>query len=59
MALNKGLYKFLGLSAFLVSAMFILFAVFLYRTGGNYLAALCVAVFEVIAGFYLLKKSGS
>jgi hypothetical protein len=57
MALNKGLYKFLGLSAFLVSAMFLAFAIFLYRTGGNYLAAVGVAIFEIIAGFYLLKKS--
>ena len=58
MALNKSLYKFLGVSAFFVSAMFVVFAVFLYQAGGNSLAAVGVAVFEVVAGLYLLKKSG-
>jgi hypothetical protein len=57
MALNKNLYRFLGLSAFVVSAMFLLFAVMLYRSGGNYLSSIFVALFEIIAGFYLLKKS--
>ncbi|HEX8888351.1 MAG TPA: hypothetical protein VF779_04200 [Pyrinomonadaceae bacterium] len=59
MALNKNLYRFLGLSAFVVSAMFLLFAVMLYRSGGNYLSSIFVAVFEIIAGVYLLKKSSS
>ena len=58
MALNKSLYRFLGISAFVVSAMFILFAIMLYRTGGNYWSSLGVAAFEIIAGVYLLKKSG-
>ena len=57
MALNKNLYRFLGVSAFVVSAMFMLFAVMLYRTGGNYLSSLGVAIFELIAGVYLLKRS--
>jgi hypothetical protein len=57
MALNKNLYRFLGLSAFIVSAMFLLFAVMLYRSGGNYLSSIGVAIFEIIAGVYLLKKS--
>ncbi|HEX8844267.1 MAG TPA: hypothetical protein VF791_06470 [Pyrinomonadaceae bacterium] len=57
MALNKSLYRFLGLSAFVVSAMFFVFAIHLYRAGGNYLMAVVVAFFEIIAGFYLLKKS--
>lgn len=57
MALNKSLYRFLGLSAFAGSAMFILFAVMLYRFGGNYLLAIGVAVMDIIAGVYLLKKS--
>jgi hypothetical protein len=57
MALNKNLYRFLGLSAFVVSAMFLLFAVMLYRSGSNYLSSIFVALFEIIAGFYLLKKS--
>jgi hypothetical protein len=57
MALNKNLYRFLGVSAFIVSAMFLLFAVMLYRSGGNYLSSIFVAVFEIIAGVYLLKKS--
>ena len=57
MALNRSLYRFLGISAFVVSAMFILFAVMLYRSGGNYLSSIGVAVFEIIAGVYLLRKS--
>jgi len=57
MALNKNLYRFLGVSAFVVSAMFILFAVLLYRTGGNYLSSIAVAILEIIAGVYLLNKS--
>jgi hypothetical protein len=57
MALNKNLYRFLGVSAFVVSAMFLLFAVMLYRSGGNYLSSIGIAVFEIIAGVYLLKKS--
>jgi hypothetical protein len=57
MALNKNLYRFLGVSAFVVSAMFLLFAVLLYRSGGNYLSSIGVAVFEIIAGVYLLNKS--
>ena len=57
MALNKSLYRFLGVSAFVVSAMFILFAFMLYRTGGNDLSSLGVAAFEIIAGVYLLRKS--
>ena len=57
MALNKNLYRFLGVSAFIVSVMFLLFAVMLYRSGGNYLSSIFVALFEIIAGVYLLKKS--
>lgn len=47
----------LGVSAFVVSAMFILFAFMLYRTGGNYWSSIGVALFELIAGVYLLKKA--
>ena len=57
MALNKSLYKMLGVSAFIVSAMFLIFAFMLYRTGGNYWTSVGVAIFEIIAGVYLLKKS--
>lgn len=57
MPLNKGLYRFLGLSAFVVSAMFIIFALMLYRTGGNYRISIYIAAFELIAGLYLLRKS--
>ncbi|HKC66208.1 MAG TPA: hypothetical protein VKB86_21365 [Pyrinomonadaceae bacterium] len=57
MALNKSLYRFLSISAFVVCAMFILFAFMLYRTGGNYWSSIGVAIFELIAGVYLLKKS--
>jgi hypothetical protein len=57
MALNKGLYKFLGVSAFVMSAMFVLFSFVLYRAGGNYIAAVIVAAFEATAGVYLMKKS--
>jgi len=57
MALNKNLYRFLALSAFFVSAMFLLFAFLLYRTNGNYTAAIAVAAFEIVAGVYLLRKS--
>lgn len=59
MALNKSLYRFLGISAFVVSAMFILFAIMLYRSGGNYLSSIGIAVFEIIAGVYLLRKSSN
>ena len=57
MALNKSLYRFLAVSAFVVSAMFILFSIMLYRAGGNYLSSIGVAIFEIIAGIFLLKKS--
>ena len=57
MALNKNLYRFLGLSAFVVGAMFFLLALMLYRSGGNYLSSIGIAVFEIIAGVYLLNKS--
>jgi hypothetical protein len=57
MPLNKSLYRFLGLSAFVVSAMFIVFALLLHRTGGNYWTSIYVAAFEFIAGLYLLRKS--
>jgi hypothetical protein len=57
MALNKNLYRFLGFSAFVVSAMFILVALMLYRTGGNYMTSIYVAAFELVAGVYLLRKS--
>ena len=57
MALNKGLYKFLGVSAFFMSAMFVLFSFVLYRAGGNYIAAVVVSALEATAGVYLLKKS--
>ena len=57
MALNKSLYKFLGVSAFVMSAMFVLFSFVLYRSGGNYLASIIISAFEATAGVYLLKKS--
>ena len=57
MALNKGLYKFLGVSAFVVCAMFVVFSFVLYRAGGNYLAAVVVSAIEATAGVYLLQKS--
>ena len=57
MALNKGLYKFLGVSAFVMCAMFVLFSFVLYRAGGNYIAAVVVSALEATAGVYLLKKS--
>ena len=57
MALNKSLYKFLGISAFVMSALFVLFSFVLYRSGGNYVAAVVVAAFEATAGVYLMKKS--
>jgi hypothetical protein len=57
MPLNKSLYRFLGLSAFVVSAMFLLLAIMLYRSGGNYWTSIYVAAFELIAGLYLLRKS--
>jgi hypothetical protein len=56
MALNKSLYKFLSVSAFVMSALFVLFSFVLYRSGGNYLAAVVVAAFEATAGVYLMKK---
>lgn len=59
MALNKSLYKFLGVSAFVMSALFVLFSFVLYRSGGNYLAAVIIAAFEATAGVYLMKKSNS
>ena len=57
MPLNKQLYRFLGLSGFVMSAMFIIFSIMLYRTGGNYWTSIYVAVFELVAGIYLLRKS--
>ncbi len=57
MALNKSLYKFLGVSAFAVCAMFVVFSFVLYRAGGNYLAAVVVSALEATAGVYLLQKS--
>ena len=57
MALNKSLYKFLGISAFVMCALFVLFSFVLYRSGGNYLAAVIVAALEATAGIYLTKKS--
>ncbi|HYG81279.1 MAG TPA: hypothetical protein VD861_12865 [Pyrinomonadaceae bacterium] len=57
MALNKSLYKFLGVSAFVVCAMFVVFSFVLYRAGGNYLAAVVVSALEATAGVYLLQKS--
>jgi hypothetical protein len=57
MALNKQLYRFLSFSAFVMCGIFILFAFILYRSGGNYWTSIYVAVFELIAGLYLLKKS--
>jgi hypothetical protein len=57
MALNKSLYKFLGVSAFVMSVLFVLFSFVLYRSGGNYIAAVVVAAFEATAGIYLMKKS--
>ena len=56
MALNKRLYKFLGVSAFVVSALFVMFSFVLYRSGGNYLAAIGVAALEATAGVYLMNK---
>jgi hypothetical protein len=40
-----------------MSAIFIGFAFLLYRSGGNYWTSVYVAVFELIAGIYLLRKS--
>ena len=57
MALNKSLYKFLGISAFVMCALFVLFSFVLYRSGGNYIASVVVAAFEATAGIYLMKKS--
>ena len=57
MALNKSLYKFLGVSAFVMCALFVVFSFVLYRAGGNYLAAVVVAAIEATAGIYLTKKS--
>ena len=57
MALNKSLYKFLGVSAFIVCAMFVVFSFVLYRAGGNYLAAVVISALEATAGVYLLQKS--
>jgi hypothetical protein len=57
MPLNKPLYRFLGLSAFVMCGVFIIFAFLLYRSGGNYWTSIYVAIFEFIAGVYLLKKS--
>jgi hypothetical protein len=57
MALNKSLYKFLGVSAFVMSVLFVLFSFVLYRSGGNYIAAVVVAAIEATAGIYLMKKS--
>jgi hypothetical protein len=57
MALNKQLYRFLGLSAFVMSAIFIIFAFLLYSNNGNYWTSIYVAVFELMAGIYLLRKS--
>ncbi|HKR01834.1 MAG TPA: hypothetical protein VJT09_14230 [Pyrinomonadaceae bacterium] len=57
MALNKNLYKFLGLSAFVMCALFVVFSFVLYRAGGNYLAAVVVAAIEATAGVYLTNKS--
>jgi hypothetical protein len=57
MALNKSLYKFLGVSAFVMCAMFVIFSFVLYRSGGNYLAAVGVSALEATAGLYLMQKS--
>ena len=57
MALNKSLYRFLGISAFVVSAMFVVLAFMLYRAGGNYWSSIVIAIFELIAGVYLLKRA--
>jgi hypothetical protein len=57
MALNKQLYRFLGISAFVMCGIFILFAFLLYRSGGNYWTSIYVAAFELIAGVYLLRKN--
>ena len=57
MALNKSLYKFLGVSAFVMCALFVIFSFVLYRSGGNYLAAVVISALEATAGVYLLQKS--
>jgi hypothetical protein len=57
MAVNKSLYKFLGMTSFVVCAMFVVFSFVLYRSGGNYLAAVVVSAIEATAGVYLLQKS--
>ena len=57
MALNKNMYKFLGASAFVMSAMFVVFSFVLYRAGGNYIAAVIVSAIEATAGIYLTQKS--
>lgn len=57
MALNKQLYRLLSFSAFVMCGIFIVFAFLLYRSGGNYWTSIYVAVFELIAGIYLLRMS--
>jgi hypothetical protein len=57
MPLNKNLYKILGATAFVMSAMFVIFSFVLYRAGGNYIAAVVVSAIEATAGIYLTQKS--
>ena len=57
MALNKGLYKFLGYSALVMSAAFVVVSFMLYMSGGNYFASVVVSTIEATAGVYLIKKS--
>lgn len=57
MAVNKKLYKFLGATAFVMSAAFAAFSFVLYRSGGNYLAAVIISALEATAGIYLTQKS--
>jgi hypothetical protein len=59
MPLNKSMYRFLGVSAFVVSALFVVFSFILYRAGGNYLMAVAISALEATAGIYLMKKSNS
>jgi hypothetical protein len=47
----------LGVSAFVMSVLFVFFSFILYRSGGNYIAAVVVAALEATAGIYLMQKS--
>ncbi len=59
MALNKSLYKFLGVSAFVMSALFVLFSFVLYRSGGNYTRGGHRLGLGSHRRIYLMKKSNN